>query len=60
MCFGKFFFGDTNYWDCAIVLGKALTELAYTSDANAVRVLQPAVEAFFLVDGSEKDEEKKK
>ncbi|XP_065656940.1 E3 ubiquitin-protein ligase HUWE1 isoform X2 [Hydra vulgaris] len=39
-------------WD---ILGEALTELAETSDPNAVLVLQPAVEAFFLVHGSEKE-----
>ena len=33
-----------------------MTELAETSDTNAVLVLQPAVEAFFLVHGSDKDE----
>ena len=33
-----------------------MTELAETSDANAVLVLQPAVEAFFLVHSSDKDE----
>ena len=40
-------------------LGEALTELGETTDTNAVLVLQPAVEAFFLVHGSEKEEEKK-
>eukprot|EP00112_Aurelia_sp_Birch-Aquarium-sp1_P001578 Seg1172.3 transcript_id=Seg1172.3/GoldUCD/mRNA.D3Y31 product="E3 ubiquitin-protein ligase HUWE1" protein_id=Seg1172.3/GoldUCD/D3Y31 len=40
-------------WD---VLGECLAELAETSDANAVLVLQPAVEAFFLVHSSDKDE----
>ena len=33
-------------WD---TLGDCLTELAKTSDHHAVLVLQPAVEAFFLV-----------
>ena len=33
-------------WD---VLGDCLTELAKTSDHHAVLVLQPAVEAFFLI-----------
>ena len=37
-----------------------MTELADTTDTNAVLVLQPAVEAFFLVHGSERDEEKEK
>lgn len=41
-------------------LGEVLTELAETTDTNAVLVLQPAVEAFFLVHGSEKDEDEKK
>lgn len=36
--------------------GECLTELAETSDTNAVLVLQPAVEVFFLVHGSDKDE----
>ncbi|XP_066927721.1 E3 ubiquitin-protein ligase HUWE1-like isoform X2 [Clytia hemisphaerica] len=40
-------------WD---VLGDALAELAETTDTNAVLVLQPAVESFFLVHGSEKEE----
>ena len=33
-----------------------MTELAETSDTNAVLILQPAVEAFFLVHGSDKDD----
>ena len=36
--------------------GECLTELAETSDTNAVLVLQPAVEAFFIVHASDKDE----
>lgn len=36
-------------------LSGCLTELARTSDRNAVLVLQPAVEAFFLVHGTEKE-----
>jgi len=40
-------------WD---MLGECLTELAETSDTNAVLILQPAVEVFFLVHGSDKDE----
>ena len=38
------------------VSGDALAELAETTDTNAVLVLQPAVESFFLVHGSEKEE----
>ena len=38
------------------LLGECLTELAETSDTNAVLILQPAVEVFFLVHGSDKDE----
>ncbi len=33
-----------------------MSELAETSDANAVLILQPAVEAFFIVHGSDKDD----
>lgn len=40
-------------------VGEALAELTETTDTNAVLVLQPAVEAFFLVHGSEKEEEQK-
>ena len=40
-----------DLWD---TLGECLTELAKTTDSHAVLVLQPAVEAFFLVHGSEK------
>ena len=43
-----------------LLSGDALTELAETTDTNAVLVLQPAVEAFFLVHGAEKDEEEDK
>ena len=39
-------------WD---TLSECLSELARTSDRNAVLVLQPAVEAFFLVHGTEKE-----
>lgn len=39
-------------WD---TLGDCLTELARTSDHHAVLVLQPAVEAFFIVHAGEKD-----
>lgn len=39
-------------WDA---LSDCLSELADTSDHHAVLVLQPAVEAFFLVHASEKD-----
>lgn len=39
-----------------LVIGDTLTELAETTDTNAVLVLQPAVESFFLVHGTEKDE----
>lgn len=39
-----------------ILTGECLADLADTSDTNAVLVLQPAVEAFFLVHGSDKDE----
>ena len=35
-------------------LGECLSELGRTSDSHAVLVLQPAVEAFFLVHGTEK------
>lgn len=35
-------------------LGECLAELGRTSDSHAVLVLQPAVEAFFLVHGTEK------
>ena len=38
-------------WD---TLGECLSELGRTSDSHAVLVLQPAVEAFFLVHGTEK------
>lgn len=38
-------------WD---TLGECLAELGRTSDSHAVLVLQPAVEAFFLVHGTEK------
>ncbi|XP_067024084.1 E3 ubiquitin-protein ligase HUWE1-like isoform X5 [Acropora muricata] len=37
-------------------LGECLSELGRTSDSHAVLVLQPAVEAFFLVHGTEKQE----
>ena len=37
-------------------LSECLIELARTSDRNAVLVLQPAVEAFFLVHGTEKED----
>ena len=40
-------------WD---TLSECLVELARTSDRNAVLVLQPAVEAFFLVHGTEKED----
>lgn len=40
-------------WD---TLSECLSELARTSDRNAVLVLQPAVEAFFLVHGTEKED----
>lgn len=40
-------------WD---TLSACLSELARTSDRNAVLVLQPAVEAFFLVHGTEKED----
>eukprot|EP00794_Sanderia_malayensis_P006098 gene6098-6802_t len=40
-------------WD---VIGECLSELAETSDANAVLILQPAVEAFFIVHAADKDE----
>lgn len=40
-----------DLWD---TLGECLTELAKTTDSHAVLVLQPAVEAFFLVHGSER------
>lgn len=40
-------------WD---ILGECLIELGKTSDNHAVLVLQPAVEAFFLVHGTEKQE----
>ncbi|KAJ7352900.1 E3 ubiquitin-protein ligase huwe1 [Desmophyllum pertusum] len=40
-------------WD---TLGECLSELGRTSDSHAVLVLQPAVEAFFLVHGTEKQE----
>merc|ERR1712096_128598 len=45
-----------DLWD---VLGEALTELAETTDTNAVLVLQPAVEAFFLVHSSDKEKQEK-
>ena len=35
--------------DLWAVLGKCLAELSQTQDQNAVLILQPAVEAFFLV-----------
>ncbi|KAK3102129.1 hypothetical protein FSP39_009035 [Pinctada imbricata] len=37
------------------VLGECLTELAKTPDHHAVLILQPAVEAFFIVHAGEKD-----
>ena len=37
-------------------LSECLSELARTSDRNAVLVLQPAVEAFFHVHGTEKED----
>ena len=40
-------------WD---TLSECLSELARTSDRNAVLVLQPAVESFFLVHGTEKED----
>ncbi len=43
-------------WD---TLGDCLTELNRTSDHHAVLVLQPAVEAFFLLHAGEKDSQKK-
>ncbi|XP_032242084.2 E3 ubiquitin-protein ligase HUWE1 isoform X2 [Nematostella vectensis] len=43
-----------DLWD---ILGESLTELAKTSDSHAVLLLQPAVEAFFLVHGSERQEQ---
>ncbi|CAH1782935.1 unnamed protein product [Owenia fusiformis] len=44
-------------WDS---LGECLTELGRTKDHHAVLVLQPAVEAFFLVHAGEKDPNKPK
>ena len=43
-------------WD---TLGECLSELARTSDHHAVLVLQPAVEAFFIVHAGEKDNKQK-
>ena len=40
-------------WD---ILGECLIELGKSSDSHAVLVLQPAVEAFFLVHGTEKQD----
>ncbi|XP_023930490.1 E3 ubiquitin-protein ligase HUWE1 [Lingula anatina] len=42
------------------VLGECLSELARTPDHHAVLVLQPAVEAFFIVHAGEKDSGKPK
>jgi len=44
-------------WDA---LGECLTELARMSDNHAVLVLQPAVEAFFLVHAGEKDKKEER
>lgn len=42
-----------NLWD---TLGQCLSELGKTTDSHAVLILQPAVEAFFLVHGTGKQE----
>lgn len=44
--------GLEELWD---TLSTCLTELSLTPDTHAVLVLQPAVEAFFLVHASDKD-----
>lgn len=44
--------------DMWTTLGDCLTELAKTPDHHAVLILQPAVEAFFLVHAGEKDPKK--
>ncbi|KAL3853804.1 hypothetical protein ACJMK2_017313, partial [Sinanodonta woodiana] len=41
--------------DLWLALGECLTELAKTPDQHAVLILQPAVEAFFIVHAGEKD-----
>ncbi|XP_063952392.1 E3 ubiquitin-protein ligase HUWE1-like isoform X2 [Lytechinus pictus] len=47
--------GLEELWD---TLSTCLTELSLTPDTHAVLVLQPAVEAFFLVHASDKDSSK--
>lgn len=46
-----------NLWDC---LSNCLLELADAPDHHAVLVLQPAVEAFFLVHASEKEPKRRR